>query len=58
MKVGIGVSLAKDPVRAVREAVRMAKKSVPRPAVSVVFGSVTAFSNPGMSLKDVDGPLP
>lgn len=38
MKIGIG----QDPAKAARDAVRQAKKAVPRPSLALVFASVYA----------------
>jgi len=40
MRIGIGLGTGKDPAKAARDAVREAKKAVPRPALAIVFAGV------------------
>lgn len=40
MKIGIGLSGGEDAAKATRDAVRQAKRTVPRPSLAIVFGGV------------------
>ena len=40
MKIGIGLAGGEDAAKATRDAVRQAKKTVPRPSLAIVFGGV------------------
>ena len=40
MRIGIGLGTGKDPAKAVRDAVRQAKKAVPQPSLALVFAGV------------------
>jgi class 3 adenylate cyclase len=40
MRIGIGLSVDPDPIKAGSDAVRQAKKAVPNPSLAIVFGSI------------------
>lgn len=40
MRIGIGLAAGEDPAKAARDAVRQAKKTVPRPSLAIVFAGV------------------